>query len=91
MNKNISIYEAALCRDLVEGGNGMKYFGSLMGFKDHQNDAVRHNLISLDGGLTSLGRALGVACKDIPNGRAYGYAELYRQAIAYAQLPAKGI
>lgn len=78
---HITIFQAAICRDLAEGGDGTRYFGSLGGWQSHMNASVLSGLVSAQGALTEAGAALGSACKSIPHGRAYFFSDQYGRAI----------
>lgn len=82
---NISIFMAAICRDLAEGGSGTAFFGSLGSFAAHRRDCIRAGLIGENGLLTEDGRRLGVECRDIRRGRAYFHSDAYNDAIRRAR------
>jgi len=82
--EGISFRHAAICRDLVEGGYGTRYFGSTLGFMNHLQGAVNNGLVtntSVGFQLTKRGKKLGELCRDIPGGRACGFHNEYNQAI----------
>lgn len=78
----ITLFAAAICRDIAEGGSGTRYFGSTMSYRSHEAVAISEGLLDAAGKLTALGRAIGDACKEIPAGRAYFYRDDYDRAIS---------
>ena len=93
----ISVSQAAICRDLIEGGDGTGYLGSTTGFDGWIIRCMNYGLIErIDGQnwfqptinalavelkLTKLGQQLGNLCSEIPKGRAYAHATEYKNAI----------
>jgi len=66
----------------VEGGAGPRYFGSGMAWSGYAQRAVEKGLLEAKTGeLTKLGRKIGEACKELPDGQAYKYAKDYRRCI----------
>ena len=81
----IDCFVAAICRDMAEGGDGTRYFGSLGGYNGHLAMAQDAGLVDEAETLTDRGRAVGEACRSIPEGRAYVFARAYEDA-AWAAL-----
>lgn len=69
--KNITLSMAAICRDLAEGGDGRRYFGSTLGWSVHFHFCEDFGLIDENGALTDDGKKLGNACGHLPTCRAY--------------------
>ena len=53
-----------------------------MSWRWHYADAQERGLISEDGSLTKLGRAIGEACQHLPDGRAYMHFKAYEKIAA---------
>ena len=56
----VSIYEAALCRSLYEGGDGRDYIEFC--YDEYKEFAIEHLLLDENGELTEVGERLGEAC-----------------------------
>lgn len=74
----VTCFMAAICRDLVEGGDGTRYFGSLLSFRGHWHDAQKAGLVA-GSSATRRGHAVGIACRNLPEGRAYFHAREYER------------
>lgn len=84
----ITIFQAAICRDLSEGGDGTKYFGSTAAYGYHVKCAQDNGLLEVVGDdevLTKHGQILGSLCQSIPDNRAYAFTDKYQAAIAEFQ------
>jgi len=69
---------AAICRGMYEENDGTTYFGSLLAYQSHLCDAEDLGFI-VKGQLTARGKAVGKACSNLPKGRAYVFADQYRE------------
>jgi len=76
------VFAAAICRDLVEGGDGKKYFGSLGGWTVHKQNAMTLGWLNSRGKLTDVGKELGERCREINDGRAYFFKDEYADEIS---------
>ena len=80
----LSCFVAAICRSLSEGKDGSTYFGSNLALPTHFAHAQDLGLVDDKSKLTPKGRAVGVACQHIKDGRAYVYWEEYETSAAAA-------
>jgi hypothetical protein len=72
---------AAICRDKFEGGNGHRYFGSLMSYSAWCLESVELGLLTEKSELTDFGRQLGEACSRLPARRFVEHGDEYRAVI----------
>lgn len=80
-SKSHSMFAAAICRGLSEGGDGCEYFGSLGGWQYYKEYAMKLGWLDKNGKLTEEGMKIGTACQTIPKNRAYFFHREYVNAI----------
>lgn len=73
-------YEIAICQDKARGGDGTRYFDSLLSYKLWFDSCKMLGWIDEMGNLTVVGKAIGKACNHIGEERTYYHTNEYKSA-----------